>query len=82
MLAAGDGWSAFGDAADSQIVMVLATIAPFDPFRPKPTPRKKWRHWPPATWPGRPGFLGWLRLTFSNGQTGWVRKGEVIWLWK
>ena len=25
---------------------------------------------------------GRLRLDFDNGQTGWVRKDEVIWLWK
>lgn len=27
-------------------------------------------------------FLGWTRLTFANGQTGWVRTEEVIPLWK
>ena len=27
-------------------------------------------------------FLGWVRLTFDNGQTGWVRKDEVIGLWR
>jgi hypothetical protein len=24
----------------------------------------------------------WLRLAFSNGQTGWVRKEDVVQLWK
>jgi hypothetical protein len=27
-------------------------------------------------------FLGWLRLSFANGQTGWVRKDDVIGLWR
>ena len=27
-------------------------------------------------------FLGWTRLTFENGQTGWVRTEEIIPLWK
>ena len=26
-------------------------------------------------------FLGWTHLTFENGQTGWVRKEEVVPLW-
>ena len=27
-------------------------------------------------------FLGWTRLTFDNGQTGWVRTGELVGLWR
>jgi hypothetical protein len=27
-------------------------------------------------------FLGWDRLVFENGQTGWVRKGDVVPLWQ
>jgi hypothetical protein len=27
-------------------------------------------------------FLGWVQLTFDNGQTGWVRKHELVPLWK
>lgn len=27
-------------------------------------------------------FLGWIRLSFPNGQTGWVRRDEVVMLWK
>lgn len=27
-------------------------------------------------------FLGWLQLTFDNGQTGWVRQEDVIALWR
>ncbi len=27
-------------------------------------------------------FLGWIRLRFENGQTGWVRKDECIFIWQ
>ncbi len=27
-------------------------------------------------------FLGWVRLSFANGQTGWVRKDDVVPLWR
>ncbi len=27
-------------------------------------------------------FLGWVRLAFANGQTGWVRQGEVVGIWR
>jgi hypothetical protein len=27
-------------------------------------------------------FLGWIRLSFENGQTGWVRKEDLVALWK
>lgn len=27
-------------------------------------------------------FLGWLRLRFDNGQTGWVRQDDVIPVWR
>ena len=27
-------------------------------------------------------FLGWVRLSFENGQTGWVRKDDVVALWR
>jgi hypothetical protein len=26
-------------------------------------------------------FLGWLRLAFPNGETGWIPKGEAVFLW-
>jgi len=27
-------------------------------------------------------FLGWARLAFANGQTGWVRKDDIVWLYQ
>ncbi len=30
----------------------------------------------------QPTFLGWVHLTFENGQTGWTRKDDLIPLWR
>jgi hypothetical protein len=27
-------------------------------------------------------FLGWIRLSFPNGETGWVAASEIIYLWR
>ncbi len=27
-------------------------------------------------------FLGWVRLAFENGQTGWVRQQDIVWLYR
>jgi tetratricopeptide (TPR) repeat protein len=27
-------------------------------------------------------FLGWVRLAFTNGQTGWVRREDIVWLYR
>jgi hypothetical protein len=27
-------------------------------------------------------FLGWIRLSFPNGQTGWVLRSEAVYLWR
>ena len=27
-------------------------------------------------------FLGWVRLAFENGQTGWVRRQDIVWLYR
>jgi tetratricopeptide (TPR) repeat protein len=27
-------------------------------------------------------FLGWVRLDFPNGQTGWVRQEDIVWLYR
>jgi hypothetical protein len=27
-------------------------------------------------------FLTWIRLTFPNGQTGWVQRSEAVYLWR
>jgi hypothetical protein len=27
-------------------------------------------------------FLSWVRLSFPNGQTGWVRQEDIVWLYR
>ena len=27
-------------------------------------------------------YIGWVRLVFANGQTGWVRKQDIVWLYR
>jgi tetratricopeptide (TPR) repeat protein len=27
-------------------------------------------------------FIGWVRLSFPNGQTGWVRQEDIVWLYQ
>ena len=27
-------------------------------------------------------FIGWARLSFPNGQTGWVRQEDIVWLYR
>jgi hypothetical protein len=26
-------------------------------------------------------FLGWIRVAFPNGETGWIQRGEAVFLW-
>jgi hypothetical protein len=76
------GWKAYGMAADPSAGIVwrnstLRSIPTEADTAQKTTPL-------PAGSVARVDkrFLGWVRLDFDNGQTGWVRKDEVIWLWK
>ena len=76
------GWKAYGMAADPSAGIVwrnstLRSIPTEADTAQKTTPL-------PAGSVARVDkrFLGWVRLGFDNGQTGWVRKDEVIWLWK
>jgi hypothetical protein len=27
-------------------------------------------------------FLGWIRLSFPNGQTGWIRRDDAVYIWR
>jgi hypothetical protein len=81
-LAAGAGWRAYGAAADSDAVIIWRNGT----LRSIPTEVDS----PQKTVPLAAGsvgvadktFLGWVRLNFGNGQTGWVRKEETIAIWK
>jgi hypothetical protein len=73
---------AYGDAADARAVVVWRAGV----LRSIPTEADTTQ----KTTPLAPGtvalrdktLLGWIRLRFPNGQTGWVRKEEVIALWQ
>jgi hypothetical protein len=76
------GWKAYGTAADPSAGIVwrnssLRSIPTEADTAQKTTPL-------PAGSVAKTDrrFLGWVRLTFDNGQTGWVRKEEVVWLWQ
>jgi hypothetical protein len=76
------GWRAYGTAADPSAVIAWRNST----LRSIPTEADTAQ----KTTPLLAGsiaridrsFLGWVRLSFDNGQTGWVRRGEVIWIWK
>jgi hypothetical protein len=76
------GWRAYGTAADTSAGIVwrnstLRSIPTEADTAQKTTPL-------PAGSIAKIDrqFLGWVRLSFDNGQTGWVRKDEVVWLWQ
>jgi len=76
------GWHAYGTAADPSAGIVwrnstLRSIPTEADTAQKTTPL-------PAGSIAKidRSFLGWVRLTFDNGQTGWVRRNEVVWIWK
>jgi hypothetical protein len=81
-LAAGAGWHAYGTAADADAAIIWRNAT----LRSIPTEVDA----PQKTTPLAAGsvgvadktFLGWVRLSFENGQTGWVRREEAVALWK
>jgi hypothetical protein len=81
-LAAAAGWRAYGAAANADAVIIWRNGT----LRSIPTEVDT----PQKTVPLAAGsvgvadrtFLGWERLTFANGQTGWVRREEAIGIWK
>ncbi|HWA84788.1 MAG TPA: BatD family protein [Opitutus sp.] len=73
---------AYGDTADSRAVIawragVLRSIPTEADTTQKTTPLA-----PGTVALGEKTLLGWIRLRFPNGQTGWVRQEEVIALWR
>lgn len=73
---------AYGTAADARVVLVIRPGT----LRSIPTEAEttqKTTVLAPGTMAVADNtFLGWLRLAFENGQTGWVRKEEVVPLWR
>ena len=76
------GRSAYGIAADPQVALVWQDSTLFSiPTEVETTQQTT------ALSAGSMGtmdntFLGWTRLTFPNGQTGWVRKDDLVKIWK
>lgn len=76
------GLHAYGDTADARAVIawrngVLRSIPTEADTTQKTTPLAAG-----TVAVGEKTLLGWIRLRFPNGQTGWVRKEEVISLWR
>ncbi len=80
--AAAAGWHAFGTARDTQAVVVWRSST----LRSIPTEADTSQKTTPlgagSIAIADKAFLGWVRLSFENGQTGWVRKDEVVGIWR
>jgi BatD DUF11 like domain len=80
--AAGAGIHAYGPAADARVALVWRSATLHSIPTEAGTTQK--------TSPLPAGnlavvdktFLGWSRLVFDNGQTGWVRTDDLVGLWK
>jgi hypothetical protein len=80
--AAGVGLHAYGSAADARAALVWRSAT----LRSIPTEADTTQKTSPLS-AGNLAvvdktFLGWSRLTFDNGQTGWVRTDDLVGLWK
>jgi hypothetical protein len=79
---AGAGLHAYGSAADARAAVVWRSAT----LRSIPTEADTTQKTSPLS-AGNLAiadktFLGWSRLTFDNGQTGWVRTDDLVSLWK
>jgi len=75
------GWRAYGEAADSRAVVVwraglLRSIPTEADVEQKTAPLAAG-----SVATVNKAFLGWVRLSFENGETGWVRVEETVPLW-
>jgi hypothetical protein len=81
LLAAAVAWRAYGEAADSRAAVVwragiLRSIPTEADVDQKTTPLAAG-----SVAKINKSFLGWVRLSFENGETGWVRTEEAVPLW-
>ncbi len=76
------GWRTYGAAADERAVVVARAGT----LRSLPTEADTTQKTSPLAAGtlaiADKDFLGWQRLSFDNGQTGWVRKDELVPLWR
>ena len=76
------GTLAYGPAAHPAAAIVARTTV----LRSIPTEADTTQKTTPLTAGGlarvEGGFLGWRRLAFPNGQTGWVRREDIVPVWR
>jgi hypothetical protein len=81
-LTATAGWRAYGAAADSRAVVVWRAGI----LRSIPTEADTTQKTTPLAAGSvaivNKSFLGWVRLSFENGETGWVRTEEIVPFWE
>ena len=76
------GWSSYGLANQTNAVVVWRAAT----LRSIPTEADTTQKTTPvaagAMATSESKFLGWTRVSFSNGQTGWLRKDDFVELWR
>jgi hypothetical protein len=79
---AATGWLAYGEAGNTAAVVVWRAGL----LRSVPTEADTSQKTAPlpagSTATVDKQFLGWIRLNFTNGETGWVRRDDVVSLWQ
>jgi tetratricopeptide (TPR) repeat protein len=75
------GYRAYGITADSRAVVVwragiLRSIPTEADVSQKTTPLAAG-----SAAIADKAFLGWIRVAFPNGETGWIQRGEAVFLW-
>lgn len=76
------GRSAYGIAADPQVALVWRDGTLYSIPTQADTTQQTTTLSAGAMGTMGDTFLGWTHLTFPNGQTGWVRKSELVTIWK
>ena len=81
-IAAALGWQSYGPAADASAVVAWRAGTLRSIPTEADTTQKTTSLAAGSVALVTKSFLGWQQLTFENGQTGWVRKDELVPLWK
>jgi hypothetical protein len=76
------GWQAYGTAADTRAVVVWRAGTLRSIPTEADTTQKTTALAAGSVAVVTKSFLGWQQLAFENGQTGWVRKDDLVPLWR
>lgn len=76
------GWQAYGTAADTRAVVVWRAGTLRSIPTEADTTQKTTGLAAGSVAVVTKSFLGWQQLAFENGQTGWVRKDDLVSLWR